>query len=224
VNSLRKTPPDSMQDRKYRELEKILPGVSRETFERLLAYEALFIKWSKAINLAAPSTLAEFWQRHVLDSAQLAAIHEPAGIWVDIGSGGGLPGIVMSILLRDSSAGLIHLVESNGKKAAFLRQALIETGGAGQVHILRIEDAYPEIGPAAVVTSRALAPLPALISLAHPWLRGGARGLFHKGREYREEVKAASDEWHLDLIEHPSTVDAASAILEIRSASPRLRD
>ena len=224
MNSPVKTLPDSMQDRKYRELRDVLPDVSRETFERLLAYEALFNKWSKAINLAAPSTMAEFWNRHVLDSAQLAAIYEPSGIWVDIGSGGGLPGIVMAILLSESSTGIIHLVESNGKKAAFLRQALIETGGAGQVHLLRIEDAYPKIGPAAVVTARALAPLPALISLAHPWLRSGAKGLFHKGREYREEVKAASDEWHLDLIEHQSTVDAASAILEIRSASPRLSD
>lgn len=213
-----------MRDRKHRELLKILPDVSRETFDRLLVYEALFFKWSKTINLAAPSTLAEFWNRHILDSAQLAAIHEPAGIWVDIGSGGGLPGIVMSILLRESSTGIIHLVESNGKKAGFLRQALIETGGAGQVHLLRIEDAYSKIGPAAFVTARALAPLPTLISLAHPWLGSGAKGLFHKGREYREEVKAASDEWHLDLIEHQSMVDAASAILEISSASPRLRD
>ena len=196
-----------------------MPDVSRETFERLLAYEGLFLKWSKAINLAAPSTLADFWDRHVLDSAQLAAIHDPGGIWVDIGSGGGLPGIVMSILLRESANGLVHLVESNGKKAAFLRQALIETGGAGHVHVMRIEDAFPTIGPADIVTARALAPLPALISLARPWIDAGATGLFHKGRDYREEVKAARDDWHIDLIEHISSVDASSAVLEIRSAS-----
>jgi 16S rRNA (guanine527-N7)-methyltransferase len=216
--------PDSMQEKKYQKLRKILPDVSRETFERLLAYETLFLKWSKAFNLAAPSTLTEFWDRHILDSAQLAVIEKPIGVWVDIGSGGGLPGIVISILLRETQNGLIHLVESNGKKAAFLRQALIETGGSGQVHQVRIEDAYPEIGPAAVVTARALAPLPALILLAHPWLSTGAKGLFHKGREYREEVKAASDEWRLDLIEHQSAADAASAILEIRSALPRHGD
>lgn len=216
------TQPDSVQDRKFQSLRQLLPYVSRETFERLLVYEALFFKWSKAINLAAPSTLGEFWDRHILDSAQIASIQKPDGIWLDIGSGGGLPGIVMSILLRESPAGLIHLVESNGKKAAFLRQALIETGGSGQVHTVRIEEAYDEIGPVAIVTARALAPLPMLISLAHPWLKSGARGLFHKGREYREEIKAARDDWHIDLIEHISSVDATSAVLEIRSASPVL--
>jgi 16S rRNA (guanine527-N7)-methyltransferase len=209
-----------MQENKFQKLKQILPGVSRETFARLLAYEALFLKWSRSINLAAPSTLAEFWERHVLDSAQLAAILHPSGAWVDIGSGGGLPGIVISVLLRESGNGQIHLVESNGKKAAFLRQALLETGGSGRVHASRIEDAYAQIGQVNVVTGRALAPLPALIALAHPWLNRGATGLFHKGRDYREEVKAARDEWHIDLIEHQSLVDPNSAILEIRSASP----
>jgi 16S rRNA (guanine527-N7)-methyltransferase len=212
--------PDPMQDDKYLRLLDILPGVSRETFDRLLAYEALFLKWSKAFNLAAPSTLDKFWDRHVLDSAQLVAIKKPSGIWVDIGSGGGLPGIVVAILMREYADVQIHLVESNGKKAAFLRQAMIETGGMGHVHATRIEDAYPKIGSAGIVTARALAPLPALVALARPWLETGATGLFHKGREYREEINAARDDWHIDLIEHASAVDDASAVLEIRSISP----
>lgn len=209
-----------MADDKFTKLRQVLPDVSRETFEKLIAYEALFHKWSKAFNLAAPSTLPEFWNRHILDSAQLASLRKPCGIWVDIGSGGGLPGIVMAILLRETEAGLIHLVESNGKKAAFLRQALIETGGAGHVHNARIEEAYRETGPANVVSARALAPLSTLLALARPWLNTGATALFHKGRDYREEVKAAGDAWRFDLIEHASAVDPTSAVLEIRSASP----
>jgi 16S rRNA (guanine527-N7)-methyltransferase len=209
-----------MQDGKFRALQQILPDVSRETFERLLAYEALFLKWSKSINLAAPSTLDEFWVRHILDSAQLGAIHAPAGVWADIGSGGGLPGVVTAILMRETAGGRIHLIESNGKKAAFLRQALIESGGAGQVHACRIQEAFRSVGPVNVVTARALAPMRTLIALAKPWLDTGAIGLFHKGREYGEEMKVAGDVWHLDLVEHVSLIDRASVVLEIRSAMP----
>jgi 16S rRNA (guanine527-N7)-methyltransferase len=209
-----------MVEEKFRRLSQILPDVSRETFERLLAYEAMFHKWSKAFNLAAQSTLPEFWNRHVLDSAQLASLRQPRGVWVDLGTGGGLPGIVMAILLRDAEGGLIHLVESNGKKVAFLRQALIETGAAGQVHNMRIEEAFTKTGRADVVLARALAPLTTLLVLAKPWLNTGATALFHKGRDYREEVKAARDVCHFDLIEHASAVDPTSAVLEIRSASP----
>ena len=207
-------------EEKLWKLREILPDVSRETFERLLTFESLFHKWSKAFNLAAPSTLPDFWNRHILDSVQLACIREPGGIWVDLGSGGGLPGIVMAILLRETEGGFIHLVESNGKKSAFLRQALIETGGAGQVHSVRIEMARAETGPANVITARALASLSSLLELAAPWMNDGATALFHKGREYREEVKAAGDAWHLDLIEHPSAVDPEATVLEIRSVSP----
>lgn len=209
-----------MVDAKYARLIEILPQVSRETFLRLVAYENLFLKWSKAFNLAAPSTLQDFWSRHILDSAQLAKIRKPEGMWVDLGSGGGLPGIVMAILLSESADGHIHLVESNGKKAAFLRQALLETGGAGQVHNMRIDQAFAKIGPTNTVTARALAPLSSLLSLAKPWMSTGATALFHKGREYREEVKAAGDYWQFDLLEHTSVVDLESTVLEIRSVLP----
>jgi 16S rRNA (guanine527-N7)-methyltransferase len=211
-------------DEKFRKLRQILPDVSRETYERLQGYEALFHKWSKAFNLAAPSTLPDFWNRHILDSVQLANLREPCGVWVDLGSGGGLPGIVMAILMRESAGGIIHLVESNGKKAAFLRQALIETGGVGKVHSVRIEAAHAEVGHADVVTARALAPLSTLLLMAKPWINAGATALFHKGREYREEVKAAGDAKLLDLIEHQSAIDPQSTVLEIRSRSQLIGD
>ena len=210
-----------MADSKFVALQKVLPDVSRETFDRLLAYESLFFKWSKAFNLAAPSTLNDFWQRHIIDSAQLAAIRKPGGIWIDLGSGGGLPGIVLSILMRESGGGIVHLIESNGKKSAFLRNAIMETNASGIVHQIRIKDAQREVVSADVVTARALAGLPALLSLARPWLEGGATAFFHKGREFREEVKVARDGYRFDLVEHPSMVDPASAILEIRMEPAR---
>lgn len=220
LNCRRAGQPDLNVEKKYELLCQILPDVSRETFERLLVFEALFLKWSKAFNLAAPSTLPDFWKRHVLDSVQLAKLRKPSGIWVDVGSGGGLPGIVTAILLSDAPASHIHLVESNGKKAAFLRQALIETNGAGQVHRARIEGAFPKTGPVDVITARALAPLTILLEQTKPWMKTGATAFFHKGREYQEEIKAAGDAWRFDLIEHASAIDPESVVLEIRSASP----
>ena len=210
-----------LADSKFSALQKVLPDVSRETFDRLKAFESLFFKWSKAFNLAAPSTLNDFWHRHIIDSAQLAAIIKPSGTWIDLGSGGGLPGIVLSILMRESSGGIVHLIESNGKKAAFLRNAILETAANGMVHQIRIEDAPKEVASADVVTARALAGLPALLTLAKPWLNGGATALFHKGREFREEVKVARDVYRFDLVEHKSMVDPASAILEIRTEPAR---
>ncbi len=206
-----------MSDVKFQQLKAVIPDVSRETFDRLIAYELLFLKWSKAFNLAAPSTLSNFWQRHVIDSAQLAAIVRPSGVWIDLGSGGGLPGLVSAILMRQSPEGMVHLIESNGKKAAFLRNALLETGAAGRVHQIRIEDADRVIPRVNVVTARALASLSTLLQLSKPWLDAGAVALFHKGREFREEIKVARGERLFHLIEHKSVADAESAILEIRS-------
>ena len=210
-----------MNATKLTQLQAVLPSVSRETFGRLLAFESLFIKWSKAFNLAAPSTISDFWQRHVLDSAQIAAIRRPSGIWLDLGSGGGLPGIVLAVLMRESLGGMVHLIESNGKKVSFLRNALIETEGAGVVHQVRIEDALREVPGADVVTARALASLPTLLQLSRPWLDAGATALFHKGREFREEVRLARDGGPFHLIEHSSVADPRSAILEIRSIGGR---
>lgn len=210
-----------MSERKFHSLQTILPNVSRETFERLLVFEALFLKWSKAFNLAAPSTLTQLWERHILDSAQLVAIRNPQDEWLDIGSGGGLPGVIMAIFMTESTNGQVHLVESNGKKAAFLRNAIRETGALGTVHQMRIEDAAREIGPVNVMTARALAALPKLLELSETWLTQGATALFHKGREYHQEIKLARDEWQFDLLEHPSAIDRESIILEIRSLQRR---
>lgn len=200
---------------KRSELESVAGDVSRETFEGLVRFEDLFRKWAERINLAAPSTLPDLWRRHILDSAQLMKLAPQESRWLDLGSGGGFPGAVVAILLRDRAGGHVDLVESNAKKAAFLKTALGELHAPASVHVTRIEAFAGKQGEIEVVTARALAPLPALLGLASPWLSAGAKGLFHKGRDYRREVEESRDGWQFDLIEHPSAVDRDGVILEI---------
>ena len=189
--------------------------------ERLEHFVALFVKWSKAINLVAPSTLPQLWQRHVADSLQIFALRPEPVRWLDLGSGGGFPGVITAILLLETSGGHVDLIESNQKKAAFLRQALLETGARGQVHAVRVEDAARTIGKIEAVSARALADLEGLLSLSEPWLTAGATGYFHKGRDYRREVDNARRSWSFDLLEHQSRVDADSVILQIGALQPR---
>lgn len=206
-----------MSDR-MAELRHVAGTVSRETLRRLEAFEAEFRRWAARINLAAPSTLDVLWQRHILDSAQLFAIKPQATAWLDLGSGGGFPGAVLAILLVERPGGRIELVESNNKKAAFLRAALGGLGAPATVHVCRIEEAFARTAPPQIVTARALAPLPRLLDLAAPWLAqdgAGATALFHKGREYAAELAESRDAWRFDLVEHASKIDPAGRILEI---------
>lgn len=109
-------------DSRYSSLKTIVPGVSRETNERLIAFEELFRKWSSAINLASPSTLADLWSRHILDSSQIFPLAPDAKRWLDLGSGGGFPGIVTACFLKEVQSASIDLVESAGKKLHFFVQ------------------------------------------------------------------------------------------------------
>ena len=189
--------------------------VSRETYASVVAFEAAFRRWAARINLVAPSTLDDVWRRHVLDSAQLSRIAPDALAWLDLGSGGGFPGAIIALILKDRPGASIDLVESNGKKAAFLRATLADLGAPARVHAERIEQIYAKILAPEVVTARALAPLGKLLGLAEPWLGHGAKGLFHKGREYLNEVKESAAEWEYDLVKHSSLVEADSVILEV---------
>ena len=196
-------------------LEEVAGPVSRETLTKLIEFEALFQKWAARINLAASSTLHQLWERHVLDSAQLLKIKPAALRWLDLGSGGGFPGAVVAILLGGKPGAMVHLIESNKKKAAFLNAAMTTLQAPAQVHAIRIEDAYATMERPEIVTARALASLPVLLDLAGPWLSRGSTGLFHKGRDYLAEVAKSADGRRFRLVEHRSFTDPSSMILEI---------
>jgi 16S rRNA (guanine527-N7)-methyltransferase len=197
-----------------------LDGVSRETLEALKAFESELRRWSARINLVAPSTLAEVWTRHIVDSAQLVPLAGDWNSWVDLGSGAGLPGAIVAILSRED-AKCVHLVESNGKKAAFLANVLADLAPSAKIHRCRIEEAFFRTGKVDIVSARALAPLPQLLDLASPWLAAGALALFPKGREYGEEILSARDAWEFSLIEESSVTETAGRILQMRDVRKR---
>jgi 16S rRNA (guanine527-N7)-methyltransferase len=193
-------------------------GVSRETLSRLETFADVFTKWSSVINLVAPSTKIDLWERHILDSAQLMTLQSKAGDWVDLGSGGGFPGIVTAIFMAERGEGHVHLVESNNKKAAFLRAALAATGGRGSVHAVRIETAPDIIQSCDFLSARALAELDLLCAYAEPWAQRNPDFVcyLHKGRDYRSEVEKSHRRWSYDLVKHTSIVEPDSVVLEIR--------
>lgn len=206
---------------KYQQLIDVAGPVSRETSEGLEAFEAMFLIWAGRINLAAPSTLGEVWNRHILDSAQLAPLAPTATHWLDLGSGGGFPGIVLAFLLRERPGSSIDLVESNRKKAGFLQAAIGQFSLPARVFSQRISAEIKGLAEPAAVTARALAPLAELLNLAFPWLSRGASGFFHKGRDYRQEIAESAHAWEYDLVEHPSKIDTDSVILEINNLRRR---
>lgn len=206
---------------KYQRLIEVSGPVSRETFEGLEAFELTFRTWTKRINLAAPSTLDDLWNRHILDSAQLRALSPTTARWLDLGSGGGFPGIVLAFLLKEQPGGHIDLVESNRKKAGFLQAALGQFALPARVHAERIGAEIKGLQQPDIVTARAVAPLPKLLELAFPWLSSGATGLLHKGRDYRQEVQDSALLWQYDLVEHRSRTDPESVVLEIANLRHR---
>ena len=195
--------------------------VSRETLEALECFHALFGQWSKRINLVAASTGDAFWTRHVADSAQLIALRPDASRWVDLGSGGGFPGMVLAILAGRHAGARVDLVESNRKKAAFLQAVRAAAAPAAHVHAARIEEVLATLPAPEVVTARALASLPELLAHVEPWLAGSTVGLFHKGRGYREELEESRAHWSFDLVEHTSIAAVDSVILSISNLKRR---
>ncbi|WP_298816615.1 16S rRNA (guanine(527)-N(7))-methyltransferase RsmG [uncultured Roseibium sp.] len=197
--------------------------VSRETLERLQIYVDLVLKWQPAQNLIAPSTIPDIWTRHVADSLQTQWSYPEAKTWVDAGSGGGFPGVVTAILLAEDPDAHVHMIESNQRKAAFLRTALRETGSSGTVHAGRIESVAKEWrhGSVDAVSARALASLDLLFQLSEPFTVMGAKAVFHKGQDFQREVNEASARWHFDMIEKISVVDPESRMLLFSNISNR---
>lgn len=184
-----------------------LTGVSRETLDRLEAYVGLLKAWNRRINLVGGSTLGDPWRRHILDSAQLYP-HVPAKarVLVDLGSGAGLPGLVLAAM----GVPEVHLVESDQRKAAFLREAVRVTSIPATIHAARAE----RISLVAdVVTARAVAPLPDLLALAAPFLGANSVALFLKGRTAREELTLAEKTWKMRSRLLPSSSDPGGMLL-----------
>jgi 16S rRNA (guanine527-N7)-methyltransferase len=196
--------------------------VSRETAGRLDRFVELLLRWQQTTHLIAPSTVAHLWTRHIADSLQLVRLAPGAPKWVDLGSGGGFPGLVIACALVELPGTTVHLVESNGKKAAFLREAARLVDLPAIVHHQRIEDFIARVGPAVdVVSARALAPLADLLDYAEPLVRRGAQGLFPKGQDVEAELTRASKYWNIEADLVPSLMDPRSRIVVVRRAERR---
>jgi len=190
-------------------------AVSRETTDRLAAYAALLARWNARINLVSRASLSDVWGRHFADSAQLWPLRPPgARHWLDLGAGAGFPGLVIAVLAADAAPEVrVTLVESDQRKAAFLRTAAAETGARAEVAAHRIESLAPTA--ADVVSARALAPLDVLLAHAQKHRRPDGICLFPKGATVHKEIEATERKWRFDHRLHPSRTDPDAAILEI---------
>lgn len=205
-----------------------LTPVSRETLERLERFVELLLTWQRTINLIAPSTVSRLWTRHIADSLQLLELAPKARTWVDLGSGAGFPGLVVAIALADTPGAIVHLIESNTKKAAFLREAQRVTGAPVMVRGERIEDFVSGFaGPVDAVTARAVASLKTLLVQCFPLLgKSGATGLFPKGQNAELEVSDAAAQMkssNMTATLAPSRTDPAGRIVVIRVEHGRTR-
>lgn len=204
----------------------IMP-VSRETEARLDRYVDLLLQWQAKTNLIAPSTLPTVWTRHIADSLQLLKLIDDKvtsqpKVWIDLGSGGGFPGVVVAAALAERADMTIHLVERTAKKAAFLREALRVTGGRGQVHAMDIGDfvdSFSEVPD--YISARALASLSLLFDFIAPIMANRTRALLMKGQDVDSELTEATRYWKFDVKAHQSRTDAGGKILEIQRLERR---
>ncbi|WP_277023307.1 MULTISPECIES: 16S rRNA (guanine(527)-N(7))-methyltransferase RsmG [Paracoccus] len=193
-------------------------NVSRETEERLATYRTMVEKWNARINLVSASTIPSLRARHIDDCAQIIDHSGPVkGRWVDLGSGGGFPGIVVAILTADWELN-VTLVESDQRKSAFLRAVLRETGlTKASVISDRIESVPPL--EADHVSARALAPLASLLPMVERHMQPQGQAWLMKGQAWRQECEAAKNDWRFDLRAIPSRTDPEAAILNITGVS-----
>jgi 16S rRNA (guanine527-N7)-methyltransferase len=211
----RKTLPERLAEDRRTALR--LVAVSRETEDRLGAYVDLLARWRRAGNLLAESTFGSVWTRHIADSAQLLALAPGAIRWVDMGSGAGFPGLVIAIQLAEARGAIVHCIESDTRKCAFLREAARATGAPAEIHPQRVEVINPwSVGVVDAVSARAFAHLPRTLELAKVWLEQGAVGLFPRGRSAREQIAAMSPSaYGIETLS--SAIDPESGILRVRA-------
>lgn len=201
----------------WRRFNLIAP-VSRETIERLQIYHQILRRWSKIKNLVAPNTLEHIWERHFADSLQIGPLIGDSQTIVDLGSGAGFPGLVLALQLREKKGVIVHLIESDSRKCAFLREVVRATGAAAVVHNGRIEDVIQILPVPDAVTARALASLETLLGLSHALISSGALGVFLKGQDYRSELTVAKSGYNFNFDVVPSVTDPAAGVILVRSA------
>lgn len=207
-------------------------NISRETRDKFETYAAMLRFWQKSKNLVSEKTLQNLWQRHFADCAQLIELApKESKVWLDLGSGAGLPGIVIALLLADpkyileGGAACIHLVESNSRKTAFLREIArkleLTSSGFVEIHNCRIETLAESAQniDVNIVTARALAQLKDLLEFARPFIAENTTCLFLKGRGYAEEIREAQKHWHLSYNLITSRTDPEGKIIKIKTVS-----
>ncbi len=199
-----------------------LTPVSRETEARLDRYVDLLVAWQAKTNLIAPSTLPQLWTRHISDSLQLLELAPNARYWLDFGSGGGFPGVVLACAMAEHPGANVQLVERIAKKSAFLREALRVTGAPGSVVLADIGDYVDSLKtPVDCVTARAVAPLHMLLGFAAPLVQRGAKALFLKGQDVEAELTEATKYWNIEPRLHPSRTGGHGWIVELNKIERR---
>jgi 16S rRNA (guanine527-N7)-methyltransferase len=202
--------------------DSVLSGVSRETGSALEKLVGELLRWQHVKNLVSHTTLSEVWHRHIADSLQLLPICRDTGSWVDLGSGGGFPGLVVAIQRTEAQLGTTHLVESNHRKCAFLLHCIRLLKLDARVHACRIEDFQTNsVERAVVVSARALAPLDQLIAWSIGLLRNGAIGIFPKGQDVERELRDAAISWDFAAVLHPSQTDPNARIVTLRMGTDK---
>lgn len=189
--------------------------VSRETEDKLRLFLELLEKWTPKINLVASNTVKGAWTRHFVDSGQIYKHkHIDRGVWVDFGSGGGFPGLVCAVIAKQNNPEISFLmIESDARKAAFLRTVIRELDLSASVLVQRIEKVEPL--KADIISARALASVKDLLPLANIHLKPDGKALFLKGEKWEEEVSDATSVWKFSVTPHQSKTNAKAAILEI---------
>lgn len=194
----------------------LVPGLA-PIADRLIVYEQILLRWQRKINLVGRSTLEDVWRRHFADSARLAQLAPLDVRWADLGSGAGFPGMVIALMQVECHAGEMHLIESDTRKAAFLREVSRETGAGAHIHNARCEDVLPDL-QLDVVCSRAMTDMKGLLGYVKPFVEKGAIGLFMKGRDVAAELTQASIPSNFLISFAPSKIDADSTIVQVRTA------
>lgn len=198
--------------------------VSRETRERFEIYAEYLTRWNRKINLVSPATIEDLWTRHILDSIQLAALApKEARHWIDLGSGAGLPGLLVAVIRCEISPAFdMTLVDSDSRKCAFMAEAARAMGVAVKIQTRRLEPgAPPPASPFDVISARALAPLGKLLGYAAPLASRESVCLFPKGRNRAAELEMARRSWDMSVEEIASLSDSEGAVLRISEISPK---